>query len=254
MSLRRLHLLYHELRPAQSGYSYVIDTESFGRHMDLLTSMRSDATSGLWPDLTFDDGHLSDIEHAFPILQSRGITAQFFITVGWTGHKSGYMDWRDLRVLHESGHLIGAHGWSHTLLTHCTKKDLDWELTRSRLLLEDKLGTSITTMSLPGGRFDRRVLAACKEAGYSRVFTSEPKAENVTSGFTVGRLNIRGDMKLDWIRDLLQPGSSALASLERRSRVKFAAQRLLGDRLYDKLWSVLNGRELQAAEGGRSAR
>ncbi len=221
--------------------------------MDLLIAIRSDAASDLWPELTFDDGHLPDFDQAFPILQPRGLTARFFITVGWTDHKPGYMGWRELRLLHESGQLIGAHGWSHALLTHCTKKDLDQELTRSRLLLEDKLGTSITTMSLPGGRHNRRVLAACKEAGYSRVFTSEPKAQDGTSGFTVGRLNIRGDMKSEWLRHLLQPGSAALSSLERQYKVKVAAQSLLGDRLYDKLWSVLNRKEPQAAEGGRSA-
>jgi len=251
--LPKLHLLYHELSPTQRAYSYVIDTAEFDRHLDLLTAVRSDPAFALWPELTFDDGHLSDFDHALPALQSRGLTARFFITVGWTDKKSGYMGWRELRSLHESGQLIGAHGWSHTLLTHCTKEDLDRELTRSRLLLEDKLGTSITTMSLPGGRHDRRVLTACKEAGYSKVFTSEPKAQDMTSGFTIGRLNIRGDMKMDWIRHLFEPGSTTLSGLERKYRVKIAAQRLLGDRLYDKVWSVLNEKESQAVEGGRKA-
>jgi len=251
-SLPRLHVLYHELRPKKNGYSYMIDTEEFERHLDLLISVRSDPASTLWPELTFDDGHLSDFDHALPALQSRGLTARFFITAGWTDNKPGYMGWRELRSLQESGQLIGAHGWSHRLLTHCTKQDLDWELTRSRLMLQDKLGTSITTMSLPGGRHNRRVLAACKDAGYSNVFTSEPKAEDLTSEFTIGRLNIRGDMKLEWIRHLFQPGNDTLSSLERQYRVKVAAQSLLGDRLYNKLWSVLNRKEPQDAEGGRS--
>lgn len=220
--------------------------------MDLLVAIRNNATSDVWPELTFDDGHLSDFDQALPILQSYGLIARFFITVGWTDHKPGYMGWRELRGLHESGQLIGAHGWSHTLLTHCTKEQLERELTNSRQLLEDKLGTSITTMSLPGGRHNQRVLAACKEAGFSKVFTSEPKAEDMTSGFTVGRLNMRGDMKLEWIRQLLQPGSTTLSSLERKYKVKTAAQGLLGDRLYDKLWTVLNRKEPQDAGAGRS--
>jgi peptidoglycan/xylan/chitin deacetylase (PgdA/CDA1 family) len=230
----------------------VVDKEEFERHADLLVEMRKARTPGLWPELTFDDGHISNFDHALPILQSRGLTARFFITVGWTGRKSGYMGWQELRSLHQSGQLIGAHGWSHTLLTHCAKKDLDQELRRARLVLEDKLGSPITTMSLPGGRHNRRVLAACREAGYSRVYTSEPKAEDVTSGFKVGRLNIRGDMKLEWIRHLLQPGSSVLSNLERQYKLKVATQRLLGDRLYERLWSVLNRKEPETAEGGGS--
>ncbi len=70
------------------------------------------------------------------------------------------------------------------------------------------------------------------------MFTSEPKAEDVRSEFTVGRLNIRGAMKLEWLRHLLEPGSSVLGRLERQYKVKTAAQSLLGDRIYAKAWSV----------------
>jgi peptidoglycan/xylan/chitin deacetylase (PgdA/CDA1 family) len=176
-------------------------------------------------------------------LQARGLTARFFITVGWTGNKPGYMGWPELRTLHESGQLIGAHGWSHTLLTHCAQRDFDTELSRPRLMLEDKLGASITTMSLPGGRYNNRVLAACREAGYTHVYTSAPRAEQSAAGFTIGRLNIRGDNTVEWIASVLQPGSRVLSSMERQYRIKAVAKRLLGDGLYDKLWAVLNRKE-----------
>jgi peptidoglycan/xylan/chitin deacetylase (PgdA/CDA1 family) len=146
-----LYLLYHELRPAGSAYSYVIDTEMFARHMDLVLQSRTEATS-LWPEVTFDDGHVSNLEFAAPILYARGLTARFFITVGWTGTKPGYMGWNELRELQAAGQAIGAHGWSHKLLTHCTEQELRVELNDTRAALEDKLGSPITTMSLPGGR------------------------------------------------------------------------------------------------------
>lgn len=249
----RLHLLYHELRPVQSEYSYAVSVTDFERHLDLIRVIRDSESACLWPELTFDDGHLSDFNYALPNLQSRSLVARFFITVGWTDNKSGYMGWRELRSLHQSGQMIGSHGWSHALLTHCTKKDLDRELLRSRLLLEDKLGTSITSMSLPGGRHNGRVLAACREAGYTQVFTSQPKAESATPGFTIGRLNVRGDMTIDWIQHLFEPESSTLASLQRQYKVKVAAQRFLGDDLYDKVWSVLNRKEPLVANSRRNA-
>src|SRR6185437_12879132 len=122
-------------------------------------------------------GHLSDYEHALPLLQARNLQARFFITVGWTGQKPGYMGWNELRSLHEAGQQIGAHGWTHTLLTHCSDKELATELGQARLTLEDKLGTAITTMSLPGGRYNRHVLAACEKQGYTQVYTSIPRSE-----------------------------------------------------------------------------
>src|SRR6202034_215972 len=112
---------------------------------------------------------------------------------------------------------------------------LQVELGSARHTLEDKLGASITTMSLPGGRYSRRVLSACEAAGYTQIYTSEPKAESLPLGATVGRLNIRGDMQMEWISSLFQPDSRALDGLARQHRMKTTAKTLLGDRLYEKL-------------------
>lgn len=247
--LRRLYLLYHELRPSESQYSYVMDTRTFEEHVDLFAGLRKAESSSLWPEVTFDDGHISNFEFAAPILQSREMTAHFFITVGWTGKKPGYMGWPELRSLHQAGHLIGAHGWTHTLLTRCSEKDLQTELNSARFVLEDKLGTSITTMSLPGGRYNRFVLSACEQAGYTQVYTSAPRAESLPLGATVGRLNILGGMRPEWISDLFQPNSSVLSSVGRQYQMKKAAKTLLGDRMYEKLWAVLNRKEPDSGDG-----
>jgi hypothetical protein len=242
-SRRSLHLLYHEVRPNRSDYSYVLETAQFSRQIELFVQMREASNCPLLPQVTFDDGHISNYTCALPVLQSHGLQARFFITVGWTGQRPGYMGWQELRALHQAGQSIGAHGWTHTLLTHCSEADLQRELLEARLTLEDKLGTSITTMSLPGGRYNQRILAACQQAGYTQVYTSIPKAEPEPATLTVGRLNIRGDMTLDWIASLFQPGSTVLSGLERQYRIKATAKSLLGDRLYEKLWALLNRKE-----------
>jgi hypothetical protein len=247
---RRLYLLYHELRPTPSRYSYLTEPAVFQEHINLFAQLRATQNQGLWPEITFDDGHISNFEYALPILQSQNIKAHFFVTVGWTGHRDGYMGWTELRQLHEAGQSIGAHGWTHTLLTHCTEKDLQVELGRARVVLEDKLGTSITTMSLPGGRYNRRVLSACKEAGYEQVYTSEPRAESLPLGAAVGRLNIRGNMQPGWISNLFQADSGVLAGLGREYRMKATAKKLLGDGLYEKLWALLNRKESDKDDGG----
>jgi peptidoglycan/xylan/chitin deacetylase (PgdA/CDA1 family) len=222
-SARRLFLLYHELRREPARYSYVTSTALFEQHVELYARVRGAADGGLWPEVTFDDGHVSNIEMAAPVLESHGLTATFFITVGWTGARAGYMDWGDLRALHAAGHSIGAHGWSHTLLTHSSDRELETELGRARLTLQDRLGTAITAMSLPGGRCNPRVLAKCRTAGYARVYTSMPKAEPRPLGPMVGRMNVRGDMQAEWLARLLAPESGVLAGLERRQRLKDAA-------------------------------
>jgi hypothetical protein len=245
---RRLFVLYHEIRSGGSDYSYVTDSAMFESHVNLYVRLREAGNSAMWPELTFDDGHMSNLEIAAPILEARGLTASFFITVGWTGKRPGYMGWAELRTLQEAGQSIGAHGWTHKLLTHCSDGELQRELNNSRLTLEDKLGTSITTMSLPGGRCNARVLAACRQAGYTHVFTSVPKPESVTLGTTVGRLNLRGDMQPEWLARLFRPESGLLRSIERQHRIKEAVKAMLGDSLYAKLWALKNRHEPEAMD------
>ena len=241
--LPSLYLLYHELRPIPGKYSYAIETGVFEGHADLVTQLEKNHAREMSAQFTFDDGHASDFKFALPILNSRDLKARFFITVGWTGNKPGYMDWEQVRSIHQAGHSIGAHGWSHSLLTHCSKQDLDRELRGSRSLLEDKLGVAITSMSFPGGRYNRRILAVCREAGYTSVYTSIPMAQRDKSDFIIGRLNICSNTTPSLLERLLQPESKELSGLHRQYRIKAAVRSILGDSLYYKLWSTINGAE-----------
>jgi hypothetical protein len=248
-SSNRLYFLYHELRNVPSNYSYAIERDEFEKHIDLFLQARSRGDLMFWPEITFDDGHISNYEIALPVLASHGLFAAFFVTVGWTGKRPGYMGWEQVRALHAAGQRIGAHGWTHTLLTHCDDNALRVELGGARLTLEDKLGTAITTMSLPGGRFNRRVLEACKEAGYTQVYTSIPRSEKTISPFLVGRLYMRSSSGMESIARLLDPTSGMLAKLERQERWKTALKKTMGDRLYRKLWAALNRQEKSEDSG-----
>jgi peptidoglycan/xylan/chitin deacetylase (PgdA/CDA1 family) len=238
--LKNLYLLYHELSDASRDYSYVVDSTAFAEQLDLFTRLQKG--TGPRPELTFDDGHRSNYEVALPLLCARDMKAHFFITAGWTGVRSGYMGWNELRALHEAGQTIGAHGWSHALLTHCDVAKLQTELCSARSLLQDKLGIDVTSMSFPGGRFNRRVLAACWEAGYTRLYSSTPRVETLPLGAIAGRLNIRRDMSLAWIADLFHSDSRVLRRLGFLDRLKTASKAVLGDGIYAALWAQLNRR------------
>jgi peptidoglycan/xylan/chitin deacetylase (PgdA/CDA1 family) len=246
--LKNLYLLYHELGDEQCDYSYAVASSAFADQLDLFARLQKG--TGLRPELTFDDGHRSNYEVALPLLCARDMKAHFFITAGWTGVRSRYMGWSELRALRDAGQRIGAHGWSHALLTHCNAAQLHEELCSARSLLQDKLGADVTTISLPGGRFNRRVLAACRDAGYTQVYTSVPRAEVFPLGATVGRLNVRRDMELAWIAKLLAPGSGVLQWLRFESKLKDVAKMVLRDDLYASLWARVNrkGRETDDVE------
>lgn len=236
--LPRLHLLYHELRPVRSSYTYALEAEVFARHADWIAARNRQQDGGISIEVTFDDGHGSDIEFALPILKARGLRAHFFITAGWIGRKPGYMNWSDVRRLCDVGHMVGAHGWSHTLLTRCSAKELEVELRQAKAVIEDQLGQAVTSMSLPGGRVNKRVLSACRETGYSRVYTSEPGIQSSVGEFTVGRVNINSHVTVDWLCRLTEPDSGGLKRLQMRNKIKKAAKATLGP-IYGKLWSAV---------------
>ena len=238
---QRLYLLYHELRPTPSTYSYVTSTSAFRQHAALFSSARPAGT--LLPRITFDDGHLSNLTEALPILTAHRISAHFFITAGWTGTRPGFMQPSHLRELHAAGQHIGAHGLTHALLTHCSPAELDQELRVARLTLEHILGAPVTTISLPGGRFNNSVLEACWGAGYTQIFTSIPKAESSISARCLGRLNLRADATVPWLTSLLDPTTGTLHRIERTDRLKTTAKHLLGDTVYRRLWSLVNREE-----------
>ena len=243
-----LPLLYHELRPEPSTYSYVLPCSRFAQHLDLFATLKDQVPNSYTPILTFDDGHISNHAYAAPMLDRAGATAHFFITAGWTGNRTAYMSPQHLRELHAAGHTIGAHGWSHTLLTACSDADLHRELIDARAALEDWIAAPVTSMSLPGGRSNPRVLRACQQAGYTTVWTSTPQPANTLTAGQIGRFNILAAATDTFLLQLLNPQTGVLRRATRTSRLKAAAQRTLGDRLYARLWSAINRQETGTPE------
>lgn len=248
--MKNLYLLYHELRPDPTRYAYVVSSAEFEEHCRLFSELRRSLDGSLRPEITFDDGHESGVRFALPILERAGLRAHFFITAGWTGTRPGFMGPAELRDLHRAGMHIGAHGWSHKLLTKCSSAELDTELRMPRERLEDILGAPVTSISLPGGRVNGDVLNACSAAGYLRIFTSIPEVNDEAAGERIiGRLNLRAGTTTEWLRSLLRPETGVLAKVQRADRLKTAAKRMMGDRLYGGLWGLVNRQEEEAEHG-----
>ena len=232
-----LHLIYHEFSAGSANYTYTISTDVFREHLKIACADR--VPSHYSTAITFDDGHRSQFENALPLLAEFGASATFFITAGWVDQKTDYVSAAELRAIAAAGHRIGGHGLTHTLLTHCSASELRSELLDSKRILENAIGSPVSVISLPGGRYDRRVLDGCREAGYTQVFTSEPtiKIRENNGVQVIGRYNVLQTTTPAGLRELLDPASGALWRAQIRAKTKHAAQKVLGDRLYHLLWS-----------------
>lgn len=125
---------------------------------------------GVSLEITFDDGNLSDFEHALPALVERGLTATFFPCAGRIGAPH-YLSAEQLVELRGSGMSIGSHGWAHVDLRRADAEQLKREADDARDRLAQASQGPVETFAIPFGSYDRRVLGALRP--YRRVYTSD---------------------------------------------------------------------------------
>lgn len=125
--------------------------------------------------LTFDDGFKSNATVAGEILESYGLKAIFFVCPGFLDlppasheeviignifdgkiHESfpeemRLMSWDDCQLLVQSGHTIGAHGWSHRRLTSLDEADRFREIVTPGQILESRIGVPVKWFAYPFG-------------------------------------------------------------------------------------------------------
>lgn len=233
---------YHEVLTGARLSRYSVSVEQLTSHLALFSGFSRDPSCA--PLISFDDGHRSNYEHAMPALASSSIKATFFLTAGHISVKPDFMDWPAVRALKDEGHAIQAHGWSHRFLHQCSDKDLVVELSYARQVLEDRIGSPVHELSLPGGRYDERVLHFISAAGYRRVYTSDPWTYRRfdASLELVGRMMVRREMTLNRIQSLAEQTLAVRSLVYTEQALRRTARSLLGNNVYHMLWSNLSGR------------
>jgi peptidoglycan/xylan/chitin deacetylase (PgdA/CDA1 family) len=219
-------LIYHDVVPPgdfdASGFAgagaarYKLFTDEFQRHLEALDRLVEKPFLAAPPGciraaaelpclLTFDDGGASFLQIA-SLLAERGWTGQFFITTDFIG-TPGFLTRDEVRQLRTQGHVVGSHSCSHPQrMSGCSWELLLDEWRRSCEILADITGAPITTGSVPGGFYSRRVAEAAAQAGIRILYTSEP----TTSPHHVDGCTVFGRYSID--RSVTVEGMSAIVS------------------------------------------
>lgn len=122
---------------------------------------------------TFDDGYKDVFENAAPILQKYEFSGTFAIATELLG-RPDYAVWDDVIAARKVGMEIVAHTKNHLDLTSSvySEEDLKREIFGSKQELEEKLNVPVDFFIYPYGKYNDRVLALVKEAGYKMAFTT----------------------------------------------------------------------------------
>jgi hypothetical protein len=111
-------------------------------------------------------------------------------------------------------------------------------------MLEDHLEQEVSEISLPGGRYDERVLEMCAEAGYLRAYSSVPWNGTARTACVElrGRLIVNNRMSRDWLRRYLRGDATPYLLLRFVDTVREMAKAALGDNYYHNVWSIISRR------------
>ena len=105
--------------------------------------------------ITFDNGYLDFYTDAFPILKQCGFTATVFLATDRIQDNSSriegvdHLTWQNVRELSAAGITFGSHTVTHPDLRSLAPENIDYELTYSKEVIEDKVGTVVNSFSYP---------------------------------------------------------------------------------------------------------
>jgi len=116
--------------------------------------------------ITFDDGYRNNLTVALPLLEKFSLPMTLFVIAG-SIDGDGYLSTDELREI--SRHplvTIGAHGLWHRHFTQLSPDEARFELSESRLLLEEIVGQRVELMAWPYGECDPKLALLRAECGY----------------------------------------------------------------------------------------
>lgn len=162
--------------------------------------------------ISFDDAYENVYEYALPILQKYGFTATFFVIGDYIGKMNDWdvniggihfrhMSESQIISLLENGWELGSHGMSHQAFIRKNPTVLDYELTGSKKMLEERFHTIVSLIAFPFGYYNYQILKRCHDAGYTAAIAFSDHSP------VPGYINVYGRMGvyrwIDSVRDVL---------------------------------------------------
>ncbi|WP_156027739.1 polysaccharide deacetylase family protein [Candidatus Solirubrobacter pratensis] len=141
--------------------------------------------------VSFDDGYLSDYTHARPVLRRLQWPGVLNLEVNNLG-KDGITE-HQVRSLIANGWEIDSHTLTHPDLTTVGDAQLREELVGSRREIRKRFGSHTAEFfCYPAGKYDARVVAAVRAAGYRGATTVDEGPAARGDSFTLKRVRVNG--------------------------------------------------------------
>lgn len=236
------------MRPERIVVAYVIDSmEVGGAQRQLLSPFRG-------VDRARFDLRLVCLREGGAFAEQLAAEGFPVVVVGKRGHVDLRMLWRLVALLrqwrpdvvHCSVFTANLWGRVGALAAGVPVRIAHEQSSVSREAIERETGAWAVTLSCPSGRWNQAVIASAQQRGFRAVFTSAPDPSVRQGEVTVaGRVAVRSRWDAGRMRRFLENQQAALRRMRRTQRLREAAQRLLGDRIYESVhgicWRMFSG-------------
>ena len=133
--------------------------------------------------ITFDDGTADFYYNALPVLMEFDIPATLYIATGYIdscmpslSHNWEYkmLRWEEVDEISQCEIIeIGAHSVTHPRFNLISNNEIQYEVTKSKEILEENIGKPVIHFSYPKGYTNREIVEIVKDAGYKTAVTSK---------------------------------------------------------------------------------
>ncbi|MBE9019311.1 polysaccharide deacetylase family protein [Chroococcidiopsidales cyanobacterium LEGE 13417] len=221
-------LMYHDILPKKQVF-FDVTPQEFEQHLQFIKQQGFTPISydqlvihlrtGLpLPEkpimLTFDDGYGGHYEYVYPLLKKYGYPAVFSIYTSGVGNNVGrsHVSWEQLKEMAADPLItVAAHSVTHPEdLRRLSDDKLQMEVTKSKQILENKLDIPIRYFTYPAGKYNQKVAAAVKKAGYLSALTMNDNDERF-AGDSESLLAIDRFGQSNLARAIANPESSILS-------------------------------------------
>lgn len=132
--------------------------------------------------ITVDDGHKSVYTDMFPLLSRYHLPVTLFIYPSAISNAKYAMTWQQLREMQDSGLVdIQSHTYWHPnfkrekkrLPRNAYEKFVRMQMSKSKAVLEEKLGNRVDMLAWPFGIYDDELINHARQSAYVAAFTLE---------------------------------------------------------------------------------
>lgn len=205
-------LLYHHVEGQDFTNRYTVSIPDFQAQMETLSEMGyTTIPISLFLDallegadlpekpivISFDDGHKSVYDNAFPIMNEFNFTGVFYIVANRLGGVENFVDVKELNIMIDAGWEVGSHSFSHIDLTQAHER-VSREIGESKSRLENRLSSQIQTFAYPFGTIDPFLAQKVNDYGYRAGMGLGTNSVHTWNNlFYLERIEIYGDYSLE---------------------------------------------------------